>query len=637
MGSPDGGWYDDTPPRVVGSSPTDRGTGIKGKRVAINFNEYIKIEDAQNKVIVSPPQMEAAEIKAAGKRIVIDLKDSLKANTTYTIDFSDAISDNNEGNPMGNYTFSFSTGSEIDTLEVSGYALNAEDLEPIKGILVGLYEVPDSVADTLQVGHSPLPDSTFHKQPFVRVARTNGSGRFTIKGVAPGNYYVYALQDADGDFVYGQKSETIGFSHEVVTPTCKPDVRQDTVWTDTLHISNILRVDYTHFLPDDVTLLCFKAPQTDRYLIKTERKEPEKLGLFFSYGNDSLPRIRGLNFNADSAFVLEPSTHRDTIYYWLRDTALVQLDTLKMELSYLMTDSTGVLVEKTDSCVEFLAKTPFAKRQKQQQKDFEQWQKEQAKKKKKGEPYDSIRPMEPLRPKFFNTGKIAPNQNVLIEMPTPLQHCDTTAIHLFSKEDSLWIDAPRVVTQLSPRTYQVKAAWMPGVTYSLEVDSAAFVSIYGLVSGPQKQSIKIGTDEEYSTLAVNISSAGADTATVIMQLLNNDKVSQQTKVVNGTAEFFYLKPNKYYLRAFIDLNNNGLWDTGDYDSDLQAEPVYYFHEEIQCQARWDVSRTWQLDGRPRYQQKPMAITKQKPDKAKQLRNRNAQRAADKGIKYVSKE
>ena len=632
MGTPDGGWYDDTPPRVVGSSPTDRGTGIKGRRVAINFNEYIKIEDAQNKVIVSPPQMEAAEIKAAGKRIVIDLKDSLKANTTYTIDFSDAISDNNEGNPMGNYTFSFSTGSEIDTLEVSGYALNAEDLEPIKGILVGLYEVPDSASAL-----SPLPDSTFHKQPFVRVARTNGSGRFTIKGVAPGNYYVYALQDADGDFLYGQKSETIGFSHEVISPTCKPDVRQDTVWTDSLHISNILRIDYTHFLPDDVTLLCFQAPQTDRYLIKTERKEPEKLGLFFSYGSDSLPRMRGLNFNADSAFVLEPSTHRDTIYYWLRDTSLVQLDTLKVELSYLMTDSTGVLVEKTDSCVEFLAKTPFAKRQKQEQKDFEQWKKEQAKKKKRGEPYDSIRPVERLRPKFLNTGKITPYQNVLIEMPTPLQHCDTTAIHLFAKEDTLWVDEPRIVTQLSPRIYQVKAAWVPGVTYSLEVDSAAFVSIYGLVSDQQKQSVKIGTDEEYSTLSVNISGAGADTATVIVQLLNNDKVTQQTKAVNGTAEFFYLRPSKYYLRAFIDLNDNGLWDTGEYDSYQQAEPVYYFHEEIQCQARWDVSRNWQLDGRPRYQQKPMAITKQKPDKAKQLRNRNAQRAADKGVKYLGGE
>ena len=140
IGTPDGGWYDDTPPRVVSSTPTDRGTKVKAKKVAINFNEYIKIEDVQNKVIVSPPQIEQPEIKATGKRIVINLVDSLKENTTYTIDFSDAIADNNEGNPMGNYTFSFSTGTEIDTFQVSGYCLNAEDLEPIKGILVGLYD-----------------------------------------------------------------------------------------------------------------------------------------------------------------------------------------------------------------------------------------------------------------------------------------------------------------------------------------------------------------------------------------------------------------------------------------------------------------------------------------------------------------
>ena len=111
------------------------------KKVTINFNEFIKIENAQEKVIVSPPQLEQADIKAAGRRIIVELKDSLKENTTYTIDFADAIVDNNEGNPMGNYTFSFSTGDAIDTMEVSGYALNAADLEPIKGILVGLYLV----------------------------------------------------------------------------------------------------------------------------------------------------------------------------------------------------------------------------------------------------------------------------------------------------------------------------------------------------------------------------------------------------------------------------------------------------------------------------------------------------------------
>ena len=140
MGTPDGGWYDDTPPSVVGSTPYDKGVNVKSRKVTINFDEYIKIEDAQNKVIISPPQIEQPEVKAAGRKIVVDLKDSLKENTTYTIDFSDAITDNNEGNPMGNYTFSFSTGDHIDTLEVSGYCLNAENLEPIKGMLVGLYD-----------------------------------------------------------------------------------------------------------------------------------------------------------------------------------------------------------------------------------------------------------------------------------------------------------------------------------------------------------------------------------------------------------------------------------------------------------------------------------------------------------------
>ena len=140
MGNPDGGWFDDTPPKVISSSPDDKAVEVKAKKVVINFDEYIKVEDVQNKVIISPPQLEQADIKASGKRIIVELKDSLKEDVTYTIDFSDAITDNNEGNPMGNYTFSFSTGDHIDTLEVSGYCLNAENLEPIKGILVGLYQ-----------------------------------------------------------------------------------------------------------------------------------------------------------------------------------------------------------------------------------------------------------------------------------------------------------------------------------------------------------------------------------------------------------------------------------------------------------------------------------------------------------------
>jgi 5-hydroxyisourate hydrolase-like protein (transthyretin family) len=180
----------------------------------------------------------APEIKSEGKSIRVTLADSLKANTTYTIDFSDAISDNNEGNPLGNYTYSFSTGDHIDTLQVAGYVLDAENLEPIKGILVGLYR--------------NLADSAFIKLPMLRVSRTDSRGRFVVKGVAPGSYRVYALQDADGDYKFSQKSEKIAFSHEIIVPSCKPDTRQDTLWTDSLHIKDITRVPYTHFLPDQL-------------------------------------------------------------------------------------------------------------------------------------------------------------------------------------------------------------------------------------------------------------------------------------------------------------------------------------------------------------------------------------------------
>ena len=624
MGSPDGGWYDDTPPKVVSSSPSDMGTNVKSKRVTINFNEYIKIEDAQNKVIVSPPQLEAPEIKATGKRIVIDLVDTLKDNTTYTIDFSDAITDNNEGNPMGNYAFTFSTGSEIDTMQVSGYVLNAENLEPVKGILVGLYD------DSLCV------DTTFHKTPMMRVSRTNGSGRFTIKGVGPGNYRVFALKDADGDFVYGQKSEDIAFSHDCISPSAFMDTRQDTVWMDSLRISNINRVGYTHFMPDDVTLLSFQVPQTDRYLLKTERKEPEKIGLFFSYGSDSLPRLRGLNFDADSAFCIEASEKRDTVYYWLRDTTLINQDTLRFEATYLSTDSTGLLAEKTDT-IEALPKVLYAKRMKDKQKAFEKWQKEQEKKKKHDEPYDSIMPIEPLRVRLTPSGQLNPNQNVYLEMPTPLDSCHHEAVHLYSLIDSVWYNTPLLFQQEGPRSYVVKAEWQPGVEYSLEIDSAAFRSIYGLVSNPIKQGLKVRTTDQFSTLMVNIVNM-PDSGNVVVQMLDGgDKVVREEIAQDGTVEFFYVTPKKYYLRAYVDWNKNGKWDTGDYDADLQPEPVYYYHEEVECKAKWDVSRSWNFTARPRFRQKPAAITKQKPDQEKQLRNRNAQRAADKGVPYVPKE
>lgn len=622
MGQPDGGWFDDDPPRIIGSNPADQAVGVNSKRITIQFDEYIKLEDATQNVIVSPPQLEMPEIKATGKKIVVDLKDSLKANTTYTIDFSDAISDNNENNPLGNYTFTFSTGERIDTFEVAGTVLDASNLEPIKGIQVGLY--------------ADLADSAFRTKPLLRVARTDGRGRFVIKGVAPGEYRVYALQDADGNYMFNQKSEMVAFSHTTYKPSAGPDIRQDTIWRDSLRIDNILRVPYTHFYPDDIILLAFQEVQTDRYLLKQpERKDADRFTFYFSYGNPQLPEIRGFNFDEKDAFVLEASEKKDTLTYWLRDTALVNQDTLSMQLSYLMTDSTGVLVTKIDT-VDVIAKTSYAKRQKDLKKQVESWEKEQAKLKKQGEPYDSIMPREPLKVQYNVPGTMAPDSRPTINMPAPLARCDTASIHLYTKVDTLWYRVPVDVQRRDSllRTYDVLAEWTAGSEYSLEVDSAAFEDIYGNVSKPFKQGIKISTLDEFSTIVLQL--AGVTDTTYVVELLDqSEKTIKQVRTeANGDAVFFYVKPGGYYARAFRDRNGNGVWDTGNYDANLQPEEVYYFPGRIDCKEKWDITRPWNLTATPLNMQKPSEITKQKPDKEKQkLLNRNAERARRLGISY----
>ena len=622
MGNPDGGWYDDDPPRVVGSSPDDRATNVKAKKITIYFNEFIKVEDATNKVIVSPPQLEMPEIKGSGKRVIVDLKDSLKENTTYTIDFSDAISDFTEGNPLGNYTFTFSTGEQIDTFEVAGYVLDASNLEPIKGIQVGLYD--------------DLADSAFKTKPLLRVSRTDSRGHFVVKGVAPGTYRVYALQDADADFLFSQKSEMLAFNHETYVPSSKPDTRVDTIWRDSLHIDALLRVPYTHFLPDDITLLAFTEVQTDRYVKQMERIEPNKIAMCFSYGDSLLPVVRGLNFDSDSAFVIEANEKRDTIYYWLRDTMLVNRDSLEMEVQYRMTDTTGVLVNQTDT-IEFLPKLSHEKRMKELKKEIDKWQKAQDKKKKNNQPYDSIYPAKPLEVKYSIPTSPSPGEKGFIEMPTPLAVCDTSKVHLYSMIDSVWYQSPVVFRPVENtiRQYELVADWRMDTEYSFEVDSAAFIDIYGAVADKYKQGIKLKDKDEYSSLQISVSGLQVVDTTIIVQLLNNsDTPVREERVRNGKAQFDYLAPGTYFLRALVDANGNGVWDTGNYDADLQPEAVYYNPKSIECKAKWDVSQSWNLTATERFRQKPGEITKQKPDKEKKLKNRNADRAKQLGIEYL---
>ena len=612
MGTPDGGPYDEMPPKFVKSTPHLREVNVKNKKFELEFDEFIKLEKASEKVVISPPQLEQPEIKVVGKKVVGEFLDDLKDSTTYTIDFSDAIVDNNEGNPMGHFTYSFSTGASIDTMEVSGTVLNAADLEPIKGIQVGL--------------HKNLNDSAFTKLPFDRVSRTDSRGHFSIRGVAPGKYRIYALMDGNQNYLFDSKTEAIAFSDSVIIPSMMPATRQDTIWKDTLTIDTIKTVGYTRFMPDDIILRVFKEENTRQYFSRSQRDKENHFILKFSAKADTLPTLKGLNFDEKDAFVIESNAGNDSICYWIKDSLVYQMDTLEIQMDYLYTDSLNQLVPKRDTI--YLAnKLTREQKEKLAKKEAEKKEKERKKKEKKGE---KIGP-EPTS--FLKMNVDAPssfdiNKNILLTFEEPVARIDTSAIHLNVKEDTLWVETPFlfVADSVIPRQYEILAGWEPEKEYQLLIDSTAIIGLYGLHTDKVEQTLKVKKLDEYGTLLLNL--PGVEQTCIVELLDNGGKVLRQQAVTpEGTADFYYLAPNtKYYIRMFNDRNGNKVWDTGVFEKGIQPEEVYYFPKVWEMKANFEFEETWDVHAIPADKQKLDEIKKQKPEETKKVQNKNLERS-----------
>lgn len=612
-GMPDGGPYDETPPKFVRANPEPNAINSKRKKISIEFDEFIKLDKASEKVIVSPPQNETPEVKVSGKRVLVEFFDSLKANTTYTIDFGDAIVDNNEDNPLGNFAYSFSTGESIDTMEISGTVLNAADLEPVKGIQVGI--------------HKDLNDTTFSKIPFDRISRTDSRGHFNIKGIAPGTYRVYALMDGNQNYLFDSKTEAIAYLDSLVVPSMEGAVREDTIWNeiDTLAYDTIYKINYTRFLPDNLILRAFKEENPLQYLIKSERPQLNRFSLYFSAKADTLPTLKGLDFDEKDALVIESNLRKDSLLYWIKDTTLCERDTLTLQLTYLATDTLGQLVPKTDT-LRMVNKINKERRLAMAEEARKKEEKERKKRARKG---DTLR----VKTKFLSMNVDAPsafdlNRNITLKFEEPVAHIDTSAIHMAVKIDSLWEDIPFIfqTDSILPRQYQILADWQPGKEYRMQIDSLAIQGLYGLYTDKVENTLKVKTLEDYGTLYLNITGAGPH---AIVQLLNSSDaiVRQQPVSRQNTCDFYFLQPNtKYYIRLFNDDNQNGVWDTGNYEAKRQPEEVFYFPKVWEMKANFEFEETWDVQDIPLDKQKLDEIKKQKPDEAKTIKDRNKERA-----------
>ena len=616
IGNPDGGPYDEDPPVLLKSLPGIGATNVKEGRVVLDFNENIKLVNAFEKVIVSPPQAEMPEIKYSGKRVTVELKDSLRPNTTYSIDFNDAIADNNEGNPYENFAYVFSTGSEVDTFAVSGTVLNAEDLEPIKGIVVGL--------------HSNVNDSAFTGLPFDRVSRTDSRGRFTIKGIAPGSYRVYALADANNNNLFDQKSERLAFMSDLVTPYAVAALRSDTVWRDSITIDTVRSVSYTRFMPDDILLRAFTEEMHMQYLVKTRREDHKNFTLYFASPNEEMPVMEGLGFDFADRYIVETTANKDTLTYWLKDSAFYRADTLDFRVTYKVPDSLGVMVDKSDT-IYLATKKRWETIMKKEQEKLKEEEKEFLKRAKRTAGYDENNPPMyvpknvPLKVAFNGSSSSDVDGRFYFSFDEPLSAVDTTAIRVSHLVDSVWVPVEYHMEpeRGSAREYGLYAEWRPNERYLVEADSAAFKGLYGAESGKFKKEMHFRSLDDYAVLYLNIKGVGND---AVVELLNTQgNVVKSARTDNGHCAFFFIKPATYYLRLFIDGNNNGKWDTGDFAKGVQPEQVFYYNRPMEMRALFEYTQDdWDIT-MPLNEQKPLEITKQKPDKERKKMNRNATR------------
>lgn len=626
IGSPEGGPRDYTPPRVVKASPEAGSVNFKGNKVEVVFDEIVNLKDQQKKVVISPAPKTQPLIRAVGKKLTIEFRDELEENTTYVIDFSNAIEDNNEGNQLDGYTFAFSTGDVIDTLAVSGIVLRANDLEPMQHVIVGL--------------HSNLDDSAFTTLPLERVSRTNDLGKFTLRNLKPGNYHVFALNDVDGDYRMA-RTEDIAFLDEIVVPSTSEYTSQDTIFTFDRRIDTVMTATHTMYLPNDLLLCMFNEDYHAHYIKQTARPEANKLHVLFGSPNDSLPQLK----------VLRPSQHQqdwyrierrpvnDSIVYWITDSAMIKTDTIIVAMTYLRTGEEDRLEQVTDT-IRFGYRKPSAqiKEEEQKQKERDERAKRlsqllekqekataQGKELNEGE-LEELKELQHVNPndipklkmELVRSGTLDIGDSILVKFDAPVSSINPAGVKLEIKRDTLWVPihngiSLKLADDSNPMRYWLPFNALPDSTYRLTIDSAAVISVYGLANEALSKEIKINGPQEYANVyfSVNVRNNA-----FIELLSNNEKVERTAPVKNGTFELLNVKPGNYYLRLTIDNNGNGKWDTGNYANHLQPEEVYYYPKKLHLRRNWDLDEKWNIYETALDLQKHNDIKRNKPEQSK---------------------
>lgn len=557
---PSGGPRDVTPPKVLQSTPDNYSTDFDTDEIRIYFDEFIRFDNLSNKLMISPPIDPKPQIDIRGKSIVIRFEEALSENTTYNLFFDDAIVDITEGNALTNYHFVFSTGSYLDSMEVAGQVLDAYTLGAMEDVYVMLY---DTVYDSI---------------PYIEIPRyitkTNKSGDFHLRNLRNRNYKIFALKDANSNFLYDLPNEKIAFLDTLVEPSpptikktkmLKDAIILDTLLTDTLLADTLLAdtllvdtllADTIAPLPEiSYTLYMFKEIDSTQTVLEKSLVRKSLVRLIFRFPVENF-RIEYLNMGDMSAtLVKEFNTSKDSLKIWVKDSEL---------------DSLNAVLLQNDSVLDTLSL--------------------------------SLQPRVGRRPPRQATTSLTANvqnhgvldyfKKLHIELSTPASKALLDSITLY--EDTVKVDIKaHFKDSLLQRFIIIDYDFKEQTSYKLYVPDSIINDIAGHTNDSLVLNFSISAPEDYGQLNVNISFSD-DAPQFIIQLLNQNKNVVRTRSLrsSGIASFPKLKPGQYFLKAISDDNNNERWDTGLYLKGIQPERVYINESEIVVRANWELETEW---------------------------------------------
>lgn len=538
-----GGPKDTIPPVLIAVNPARGDTSFPrtGGSVRLRYNEYTVVKDA-NGILLSPPHKKKPKAKVKGKEIVVTFQDTLKENTTYTIDFGNALADNNEGNIAPKYVYTFSTGTEVDSLYITGTVLDAENLTPVKKALVMLYRQWRDSSCILT-----LPDAA---------GRTDDWGFFSIRNIGAGPYWIYACSDDNGDYLYNLGEERIGFLDTAITPTM---VVRDSIY-------ELMGFDMKDTLAcqarrSTYEISIFKEFQSRQYIKDHGRKAAKTGYVTFSAPDVELSSFQILGVDSTD-IIMQFSPRRDSFDFWL-NTKYPPEDSLFMTVSYMKTDSTGNLALTTENLSAAIGKEQAAKAKTEEGR--------------KAAEADTLTDL-----KITLAESNVEQDGITLEFSCPVVEMYTDSIVLLStntrnQTDTASFTFTQDSTNIMRYVLQNTELYRPGYKYTLSIPEATFWDVYHRKNKASKKDFQLPNTENLSSITLNISGTGEKRYIVELTDEGRKKVYRKYEVLRDSTYYFpYLSEGKYAIRLTEDRNNNGLFDTGNLLKWKQAERMKLF-------------------------------------------------------------